>query len=161
MDIKQLLESRMEPVEVRDMVAAWCEKNAGKRLQKNRLPEGFHIHQIANMTQIRDNEYRDTAGERGYNFLLAYAVVNVEVPTVERLKEYNMCYFAGIDQRNAARRAWLADPGKLNCLQARINFVIETREQLKQHEADLKADGWLDWQFPDLYEVERLAGMRQ
>lgn len=166
--IVNLIESSIEDTTVLDAIAAHADKRAGKPVTKtdaeqleNQLGVPVRIQRAHRMTHIvwgvgkEPNRWSDQR-----SILLGYGETGVRWPSGADLKQKESGYFALRDERNAARRALLAEhhlpdripyinPSAVERAAAAIAKIREAQAELEQ-----LTDGPLQ---VVLYAVEKLA----
>lgn len=134
--------------------AAWCKANEGKRIARNRLPEGFHLYQSFGMTYLRTEDYARTDGRKGACILLGYSTVNVLVPPYDNgehrrddasvprsLRTLNPSYYAGREQRTEAYGRMMGAPNLITEITHTINRIRIAQEALddaRRHLTDVE-----------------------
>jgi len=151
--VAEMVKGNVEPIAERDAVLAWCEKNQGKVLRSNGIPEGFVIRREYGMTHLEpSNRQRSGAG-----FLLCHSDKGVLVPTPDELRARNACYYAARDERNAYRAAFLADLERVSFMQGAVDRVAFAVAEYRRAVAALQVVA--GYPNPDHYALEELAGV--
>jgi hypothetical protein len=96
-------------------------------------PERWRLFHHIGMTHLETWEYRQSQGNRGMHFLLAYTEKSVIVDT-KFLVEQNPAYYVGRIKRNAERKAMLANLAICEVFAARMDAVRVAREALREAE---------------------------
>ena len=132
-EFKAWIEAQIEDEATPARVADWCRRNAGKPVRSNNVPIGFSVVKAYGMTSLASPDYGTTGGRSGHSFLLSYKTTSATVPEYTNggidypkdgdaprgLRELNG--FVGREERNAQRRALLADTTLLIALLKAVN----------------------------------------
>ena len=163
-EVRDMIASHVEDDETPEAVLAIFKQHDGKQFTKRllaKLPGGeerWRIGQTAGMTSLETWDYCRSGGRQGSHFLVAYETKNVEIDAAF-LEERNPAQFSARRERNAERKARLADPESLTLLADRISAVRAAREQLAAAEAALEELSGYGKAFgADQYEIEALSG---
>lgn len=164
--VKAVLESQMESDEP-DAILEILKKQEGKQITKRTLAllpggaERWFIRDNIGMLHLEDREYRCHNGGKGISLLIAHHTKNVMIDTA-KIVERNTAYFKGRIERNAKRRAALADGSLLGRFADAMTLVLDAVQQLEEETKNLQMFiGYGARMSPDQYEWERLAGIRE
>jgi hypothetical protein len=155
-DLRAILESHIEDTAAAEAIAAWCEKNAGKRLTERNKPAGWWIDKRYAMTYLENDAYRearwgnaqDAPGQM--SFLLAHATTNVLIPSPDYLREHNPAHFDAAVKRNNRRRYLLAHPEQVRNMAAAL---VGVQRALQDVASVIGND------VPDRYDLIRAASL--
>ena len=162
-ELKLYLESRREGMAIPYLVEQWAEKNAGKLLRSNNIPENSRIVKhygwtslvFESMIRVVDNAVY------GYDFMLQRKEVDVHVPTVGELRDNNGGYYKGAEDRNALRQVMRVCPNRMEKIVEKINLIQELRDtylsELEEFEKNyLQYEGPLS---PDSFNFRAMLGI--
>lgn len=164
-DVIAVVKERMES-NAPDAILAVLKEHEGKQLTKRILPKlpggeaEWLIRQNARMTHLENRSCQRSQGSApgGISFLMAYSEKNVMID-VKFVLEYNKCYFAAREERNAKRMQVLKSPVLSTQMAEVMNEVLAARKALAKAEGRMAELTKYGEPFsPDDYVFQKLAG---
>ena len=112
--LAELVRGQIEDEDGPAAVLAWAKEYQGKPLRANQVPEGFRVRRQYGMTHLENRE--QWANQEWHplalSILIEWREKHVTVPTPDELADRNTCYYEARQERNLARRAFLAGSGR-------------------------------------------------
>lgn len=116
--IKKIIQDKMENTSLPRDVYYWLIERTGQKFTQRdadaltkKFGTKFRIEKIAGMTNLKWGKTKDFYG---FNFLIAYAVVNVVIPDSTFFHRHNAAYLTAAVERNGYRTALLKDTKRLS-----------------------------------------------
>lgn len=149
--VKAALESQLEDTEIPAKVLAWVEKNQGKKLRTNNVPEGTSISHSYGSTRLVTEDYYRHQGNKGFCFSVSGEVTHVVVPTPEEWQSKNIRYYRAAEERNSKRREVLDSSENLERVTHLLNSVADASNTLIGLVQELNGE-------PDTHTLKELIG---